>query len=54
VSGIPIPKVFLQELVTYYTRTADNPAGINMDQVFELPAEIRSIGVDKGRAVIVQ
>ena len=54
VSGIPIPKPFLQELVYYYTRTADNPKGINIDQVFELPAEIERIDVDKGRAIIIQ
>lgn len=54
VSGIPIPKPFLQELVYYYTRTADNPKGINVDHVFELPAEIERIDVDKGRAIIIQ
>ena len=54
VRGIPIPKTFLQELVYYYTRTPDNPRGINIDQVFELPAEIQRIDVDKGRATIVQ
>jgi hypothetical protein len=54
VSGIPIPKTFLQEIVSYYTRTAENPSGINIDQVFDLPAEIRSIAVDKGRAIVVQ
>lgn len=54
VSGIPIPKTFLQEIVSFYTRTDDNPGGINIDDAFELPAEIRSIGVDKGRAIVVQ
>jgi hypothetical protein len=54
VSGIPIPKAFLQEIVSFYTRTDDNPQGINIDDVFTLPAEIRSIGVDKGRAIVVQ
>lgn len=54
VSGVPIPKAFLQELVTYYTRTPDHPRGINIDDVFDLPAEIRSIAVDRGRAIVVQ
>ena len=54
VSGIPIPKTFLQEIVSFYTRTDDNPRGINIDDPFELPAEIRSIAVDKGRAIVVQ
>jgi hypothetical protein len=54
VSGVPIPKSFLQEIVSYYTRTASNPAGINIDDPFELPAEIRRIDADNGKAVIVQ
>jgi hypothetical protein len=54
VSGVPIPKSFLQEIVSYYTRTASNPSGINIDDPFELPAEIRRIDADKGKAVIVQ
>ncbi len=54
VSGIPIPKTFLQEIVSFYTRTDDNPRGINIDDPFALPAEIRSIAVDKGRAIVVQ
>jgi hypothetical protein len=54
VSGVPIPKSFLQEIVSYYTRTASNPAGINIDDPFELPAEIRRIDADQGKAIIVQ
>ena len=54
VSGIPIPKSFLQEIVSYYTRTADTPNGINIDDPFALPAEIRKIDVQPGQATIVQ
>ena len=54
VSGLPIPKTFLQELVYYYTRTPDNPNGINIDQPFGLPAEIQRIDVEKGRATVIQ
>jgi hypothetical protein len=54
VAGVPIPKTFLQEIVSYYTRTADHPAGINIDAPFELPAEIDQIDADNGKAVIVQ
>jgi hypothetical protein len=53
-AGIPIPKAFLQEIVTYYSRTADNPAGVALDNPFPLPARIREIQVDVGRAVVVQ
>jgi hypothetical protein len=54
VSGIPIPKTFLQEIVTYYTRTTDTPNGINIDDPFDLPAEIQKIEVETGRATIIQ
>jgi len=54
ITGIPIPKTLLQELVSYYTRTADHPNGINIDDPFELPAAIRRIDVEPGRALIVQ
>jgi hypothetical protein len=54
VSGIPIPKTFLQEIVSYYTRTADTPNGINIDDPFDLPVEIRQIEVQPGQATIVQ
>jgi hypothetical protein len=54
ISGVTIPKSLLQELVTYYSRTAENPAGINIDEPFVLPAAIREIQVGQGSAVIVQ
>jgi hypothetical protein len=53
-SGIPLPKVFLQELVSYYSRTPDKPQGIRLDDPFELPASIRHIEVGQGQAVVVQ
>jgi hypothetical protein len=53
-SGIPVPKSLLQELVSYYSRTPENPAGINMDEPFELPAAIKEIKVGVGTAVVVQ
>ena len=54
VSGISIPKSFLQELLSYYSKTTDNPAGINMDEPFQLPAAIQEIRVGQGVATIVQ
>ena len=54
VSGIPIPKMLLQEIVGYYTRTAESPAGINIDDPFALPVRIREIQVERGQAIIVQ
>jgi hypothetical protein len=54
VSGIPVPKSFLQELVSYYTRSRDHPKGVSLDDVFELPANIREIQVGHGNAIVVQ
>lgn len=54
ISGVTIPKALLQELLSYYSRTPENPSGINMDVPFELPARIREIRVAQGSATIVQ
>jgi hypothetical protein len=54
VAGVPIPKTFLQELVTYYTRSSDFPNGVNLDGVYDLPAGIREIQVGEGNAIVVQ
>lgn len=54
VSGVPVPKPFLQELISYYSRTAKNPQGVKLDGSFALPAAIRQIDVSAGQAVIVQ
>jgi hypothetical protein len=54
VGGVPIPKSFLQELVSYYTRSSDFPDGISLDEVYELPANIREIQVGDGNAIVVQ
>lgn len=53
-SGVTIPKTLVQELLTFYSRTPENPNGINMDDPFELPAQIREIRVAAGAATIVQ
>jgi len=54
VGGVPVPKLLLQEIVTYYSRSAQNPSGINIDDQFSLPARIREIQVERGQAIIVQ
>lgn len=54
VSGVPLPKPLLAELVAYYSRTPDHPEGVRLDDVFALPANIRQIEVGQGQAVVVQ
>ena len=53
-SGVTIPKTVVQELLSFYSRTPEDPDGINMDDPFELPAQIREIRVAPGAATIVQ
>src|SRR5437868_245131 len=54
IGRIPVPKLILQEIVSYYSRTPEKPAGIGLDDPFELPAKIREIQVLRGQAIIVQ
>jgi hypothetical protein len=54
INGVPIPKLLLQEIVSYYSRTPEKPAGISLDDAFALPARIREIQVLRGQAIIVQ
>jgi hypothetical protein len=53
-SGVPIPKMLLQEILSYYSRTPEKPGGIGLDDPFALPARIREIHVQRGQAVVVQ
>ena len=54
VAGVKIPKLVLQEIVTYYSRSASNPSGIGLDDAFALPSRIREIQVEQGQAIIIQ
>lgn len=54
VGGLPIPKVLLQEIVSHYSRTAEKPEGLNLDDPFTLPVRIREIQVSRGQAIVVQ
>jgi hypothetical protein len=54
VSGLPIPKSFLAQMVNFFTRTADNPKGSSIDDTFELPSRIRRIDVEANRFTVHQ
>lgn len=54
ISGVTVPKSLVQELLSYYSRTPENPSGINMDNPFELPSRIKEIRVGKSSSTIVQ
>jgi hypothetical protein len=54
VGGVPIPKWLLQEIISHYSKSPEHPAGISLDDPFELPARIREIQVQRGLAIVVQ
>jgi hypothetical protein len=54
VGRLPIPKVILQEIVSYYSRSPENPSGLDLDEPFMLPARVQEIQVEVGRAIVVQ
>ncbi len=54
VGGIPVPVEVLQELVRYFTRTPEQPAGTRLDAPIPLPYGITELRLSPGLAVIVQ
>ena len=54
VGVVPVPKVLLQEIVAYYSKSPSMPGGISLDDQFMLPARIREIQVERGQAIVVQ
>jgi hypothetical protein len=54
VSGVPVPTSVLQDIVAYYSRTADDPEGVRLNDPFKLPSQIKQIEVGQGQAVVVQ
>jgi hypothetical protein len=54
ISGVPVSKSLLQELVAYYTRTPEDPRGVRLDDPFDLPANIQQIQIGQAQAVVVQ
>lgn len=54
VAGIAVSKTVLQEIVSFYTRSAESPRGVNLDDPVDLPARIAEITVEPGRAIVIQ
>jgi hypothetical protein len=54
VSGVTVPNTFLQELVSFYSRSPQYPDGVDLDAPFDLPARIKDINVEVGQAIVVQ
>jgi hypothetical protein len=54
IGGVPLPKPLLQELVSFFSRTPQNPNGFDIDAPFDLPSKIREISVRSGESVVIQ
>jgi hypothetical protein len=54
ISGIPVPTSVLADIVSYYSRTADDPEGVRLNDDFKLPSQIKQIEMGAGQGVIVQ
>jgi hypothetical protein len=54
IGGVPIAKGVLQELVTFYTKSPEQPGGVNLDEPFDLPSNIRSVQTKVGAATVLQ
>ena len=53
-ASLPVPTLLLQELVSMYTRSDEDPEGVRLDQAFDLPLNIRQVELGTGQAVVVQ
>ena len=54
ISGVPVPRFLVQEILSHYTKDEDRPNGVRLDDPFALPANIKQIDVGAGQAVILQ
>jgi hypothetical protein len=54
VSGVPVPAWMVQEIVSYYSKSATAPQGVSLDKPFALPSGIREIQLAKGQAIVIQ
>lgn len=54
IAGIPVPRFLLQELLSIYGASPEQPEGVRLDESFALPANIQHIDVGLGQMVVVQ
>jgi len=54
VAGISVPKHVAQDLLRFYTRTADRPGGFQFDEPFALPAHVQSVSGVRGSVTVTQ
>lgn len=52
--AVPVPKILLQELISYYSKSPQFPDGITLTKPFPLPAGVRELAIQRGSATVVQ
>lgn len=53
-NNVPVPKVLLQELITYYSKSPHFPDGVTLAKPFPLPAGVHDLTIQRGSATVVQ
>ena len=53
-AGIAVPKQVAQELLRFYTRTADRPGGFQFDTPFAMPAQVQAVSGERGSVTVTQ
>lgn len=51
---VSVPKILLQELISYYSKSTEFPDGISLAKPFPLPAGVRELAIARGAATVVQ
>jgi len=54
IGSLPLPKLLLDEIASYYTRSETRPQGYTTEDPWPLPVGIRDIRISPGQAVITQ
>lgn len=54
VGAVPVPQTILLELLSHYTKSNQEPDGLDLSSVFSLPRGIRAIRVEENQVVVVQ
>jgi hypothetical protein len=52
--NLPLPKLLLDEIASYYTRSDSRPNGYTTEDPWPLPVGIREVRITPGQAVIIQ
>jgi hypothetical protein len=52
--NLPLPKLLLDEIASYYTRSESRPNGYTTEDPWPLPVGIREVRITPGQAVIIQ